>query len=111
MRGKIRVDVADVVETVREAMDTLATSSQGAGDVASTLLDKWFKIFSASCEASKASHAQQSLGVPPPSANMSSLALQHPKDFSNGCQLRALDWSGGEAQERGLAHVCTRSRD
>ena len=69
MRGKI-VDVADVVETVREAMDTLATSSQGTGtaaeggiplipeDVASTLLDKWVKEFPASCEAWKTSHAQ-----------------------------------------------------
>ena len=67
--AKSCVDVADVVEAVREAMDTLATSSQGTGtnaeggiplipeNVASTLLDKWVKQFSASCEAWKASHA------------------------------------------------------
>ena len=44
--------------------------------------------------------------------------LSNTEDFSNGCQLRALDWCAGEAQlsideaqERGLAHACTRSRD
>ena len=88
--GKSRVDVADVVEAVREAMDTLATTSQGTGttaeggiplipeDVACTLPDKWVKEFSA-CEAWTASHAQRSLAVPPSSANMSLLAFQHPK--------------------------------
>ena len=61
--AKSRVHVADVVEVVHEAMDTLATSSQGTGtdaeggiplipeDVASILLDKWVKNFSAICEA------------------------------------------------------------
>ena len=126
--GKSRVDVADVVEAVREAMDTLATTSQGTGttaeggiplipeDVACTLLDKWVKVFSASCEAWTASHAQRSLAVPPSSANMSLLAFQHPK--SSAMVVSFVHWVGGEAQlsideaqERGLAHACTRSRE
>ena len=107
MRGKIRVDVADVVEAVREAMDTLATSSQGTGiaaeggiplipgDVASTLLDKGVKEFSASCKAWKASRAQRSLAVPP-SANMSSLAFQHPT--TSAMVVSFVHWIGVQAK-------------
>ena len=106
--AKSRVDVADVVEAVREAMDTLATSSQGTGiaaeggiplipeDVASTLLDKWVKEFSASCEAWKTSHAQGSLAVPPPSANMSLLAFQHPK--TSAMVVSFVHWIGVQAK-------------
>ena len=106
--AKSRVDVADVVGAVREAMDTLATSSQGTGtaagggipliteDVASTLLDEWVKEFSASCKAWKASHALRSLAVPPPSANMSLLAFQHPK--TSAMVVSFVHWIGVQAK-------------
>ena len=65
-------------------------------DVASTLLDTWVKEFSASCEAWKASHAQRSLPVPPPSANMSLLAFQHPK--TTAMVVSFVRWIGVEAK-------------
>ena len=96
------------MQAVREAMDTLATSSQGTGtaaeggiplipeDVASTLLDKWVQEFSASCEAWKTSHAQRSLAMPPPSANMSLLAFQHPK--TSAMVVTFVHWIGVQAK-------------
>ena len=52
--------------------------------------------FSASCEAWKTSHAQRSLAVPPPSANISSLAFQHPK--TSAMVVSFVHWIGVQAK-------------
>ena len=122
--AKTRVDVADVVEPVREVMDTLATSSQGTG----WHFCRWrHSADSRRCGQHLARQMGQGVlrqlrsmaGIPcatPCSASFVgehvSTCLPTPEDFSNGCQLRGeAQLSIDEAQERGLAKACTRSRD